>query len=220
MSDAEKASKAAPRRASVVDAFIAKDRVAVFWFLAAVILAGVCAWFVNVLGKEIATRPPFVVMDAAGDYYVGAGLPYNLADEMHRDLTALAVDTILTRGPTGIKNAYRLERLCDRKGLAAVNADLDKESQLFREQQITQTYTLDPAPEKAIVLGSRNFPRNISTAARGTVRRNMIVAGKPQTEVFAFTLSFVWSIDSDPVYSKSYPSKISRFTATFEQIKE
>ena len=74
----------------VVDLFIAKDKIAVFWFLVTCGVIVGAAWYLDKSIKEVHSKPQFVIMDSAGVYYLAPTVDFENAVELHAAQTRLA----------------------------------------------------------------------------------------------------------------------------------
>ncbi|HYF36659.1 MAG TPA: hypothetical protein VD994_15290 [Prosthecobacter sp.] len=190
---------------------MAKDRVAVFWFLAACAVAGGCAWYLAMMAKTLNERPPFVVMDSSGAYYVEAGVNFEQAKPMHLALTELAVETLFDRTPTGLVNPDRLPRLCDRDGLAELRAKIREEDSYFVGQQVRQTVQVEKV-EVLIPLATA-----VRTGATGLLTRDLTFKGQSLTEQYTFTVWFNWHMNPDMRDNQAYPAVI--YSMPFYELK-
>lgn len=220
---ASPADTARARRKGAIDTLIARDQTAVFWFLVACLVAALCAWYVVIMSEALAARPPFVVMDSAGSYYVTPGWNFNtvMRDKqgkpqflpMHTHLNRIAVETLFERGPEGLDHASRVGLLFSRDGAAALNQIINKENDAFRSQQIVQTVTLDPGTEDKPNPGpipNGLLPSAAGFLTTGTVTRTLKFQGKEQTETFRFKVAFFWKINPDMRRFKAFPAVVEK----------
>lgn len=189
------------KKRGAVDAFIAKDRVAVFWFLVACLVAGGCAWYVVVVSESVKKRPPFVIMDGAGVFYSAPGINFADAKPMHEALTRIAVETIFNRGPGGLINVERLPKLCTREGLSGIQKVIQEEAEFFLRQEVNQTCEI----ESIKVLGAAGAAAG--TEARGRIIRRGQFGGAVE-EISEFTVKFKWIMNPDVRGSAAFPARI------------
>jgi hypothetical protein len=114
------------RKLGMIDTLVARDQTAVFWFVVACAVAAGCAWYLVLMAEALKDRPPFVVMDTAGAYYVAPGMNFDTMDAMHENLAQLAVETLFERGPTGLARLDRVEKLFTKKGIGELQDILKK----------------------------------------------------------------------------------------------
>jgi hypothetical protein len=205
-----------PRRRSAIDTLVARDHTAVFWFIVACMVAAGCAWYLVIMAEALKARPPFVVMDTAGAYYVAPGLNFDNMTPMHENLTQIAVETMFERGPQGLYNQERVNRIFNRLGRGSLEDILKKEASYFQTQKVEQTVELDAPPK---VLGTR--PTAVSTEATGLLRRSGVFKGQAQVETYQFKVSFIWRMNPDLRTYRAYPAVIEKInTYSLEKISE
>ena len=208
--------KKAPRRRSAIDTLIARDQTAVFWFIVTCFVAAGCAWYLVIMAEALKARPPFVVMDTAGAYYVAPGLNYDSMLPMHQHLTQVAVETMFERGPQGLVHQDRVNRIFNRPGKALLEDILDKEAGYFRTQQVQQTVEIQGEP-----LLIRALPTASLTQATGLVTRRSIFKGQVQLETYQFKVGFIWRMNPDMRTYRSYPAVIEKIpTYSLEKLSE
>lgn len=206
----------APRRRSAIDTLVARDKTAVFWFLVACFVAAGCAWYLVIMAEALKARPPFVVMDTAGAYYVAPGLNFDTMTPMHVALTQTAVETMFERGPQGLYNPDRVNRLFNRVGKAALDDILKKEGGYFQNQKVEQTVELDGEPKVLKAL-----PTAVATQATGLLTRRGIFKGQAQVEAYRFKVSFIWRMNPDMRTFPAYPAVIEKISQySLEKISE
>ena len=191
-----------PKKKSAIDTLVARDKTAVFWFLVTCIVASGCAWYLVIMSEELKARPPFVVMDSSGSYYVAPGLNYNRMEPMHLNLTEMATEALFEREPEGIVHAARLPFLCNKTGYAVLRAKLATEARYFQTQKAYQTVTIDS--RRVIGTGSTVA----LTEAKGTLNRRSVFNNKEQTETYTFTVQYFWRLNPDIRRNKAFPSVI------------
>lgn len=241
--DAPSKVKAAPRRKSAIDTLVARDQTAVFWFLVACAVAGGCAWYLIIMAEALKARPPFVVMDQSGAYYVAPGVNYNTRDDagqiinpMHADLTQLAVRTIFERTPLGLVHEGRTSKLFTKNGSVMLKEIVQKEDPYFVSQKVEQTVEILPITDVLAMppefLPPRGMPKSnpsvlvalptaASTWAAGIVTRHSVFKGQPQEERFFFQVILHWKLNPDMRGNDSYPSVVEKIsTYKLEKISD
>jgi len=191
-----------PKKRRAIDTLVARDQTAVFWFVVACITAGLCAWYLVIMSDELKARPPFVVMDGNGAYYVAPGLNYNAMAPMHLSLTELAVEALFEREPNGIVHSKRLPYLCTKTGWGILKKKIESEARYFSQQNATQTVTI----ESRKILGTGSTIA--LTEAKGTVHRRSFFNNRPQEETYTFYIQFFWRLNPDIRRNKAFPSVI------------
>jgi hypothetical protein len=219
------------RKLSMIDTLVARDQTAVFWFIVACLMAAGCAWYLVLMAEALKARPPFVVMDTAGAYYVAPGMNFDTMDPMHENLAQLAVQTMFER-------ADRLDKLFSKKGREELQDLLKKENDYFQRQMVEQTVEFYPDAELSslpvsafppakfkrpvtnpAVLG--RTPTAVSTWAVGLVTRSGVFKGQTQTESYRCKVIFAWKMNPDPRGSKAYPAVVDGILSyTLEKISD
>jgi Na+/alanine symporter len=217
----------APRKKSAIDTLVARDQTAVFWFLVACFVGAGCAWYLVIMAEALKARPPFVVMDTSGAYYVAPGMNFDTMEPMHLSLTQLAVETMFDRGPQGLNNPERLGKLFTRNGTTALQDLLKKENAYFVSQKVEQTVELLPESELSqlpsaffpIAGKSRpktnpmvmvKLPTAVSTFAVGIVTRRGLFKGQVQVERYWFKVAFAWKMNPNMRGNQAFPSVIEK----------
>jgi hypothetical protein len=213
------------RKLSMIDTLVARDQTAVFWFIVACAVAAGCAWYMVLMAEALKDRPPFVVMDTAGAYYVAPGMNFDTMEPMHENLAQLAVETLFERGPTGLARLDRVEKLFNKKGRGELQEILKKENDYFQLQQVEQTIEFYPDsdlrelpasffPPLPIKRPTKNpavlirKPTAVSTWAVGLVTRRGVFKGQTQTESYRCMVIFAWKMNPDPRSNQSYPAVV------------
>jgi|GEM_PF-1019965 len=206
----------APRRRSAIDTLVARDKTAVFWFLVACVVASGCAWYLVIMAEVLKARPPFVVMDTSGAYYVAPGLNFDSMKPMHEDLTMIAVETMFERGPEGLYHPDRVDKLFSRPGNSMLQDILRKESSYFKNQKVEQTVELEGEPKVTGALSTA-----VATSATGLITRRGFFKGQPQVETYRFKVAFIWKMNSNMRGNRLYPAVIEKIpTYRLDKISE
>lgn len=206
--------EATPKRRSAIDTLVARDQTAVFWFLAACVVGGACAWYVSLMSNALKDRPPFVVMDTRGSYYVPPGVPYSEIDAMHADLTSVFVETLLERTPEGLVYKDRIGQLCTEDVVMQIRSELLKEEKYFTAQKSYQTVVIE---------SNKIFSRKttaVGTIATGKVFRQSTFGGKRLDETFNFTLKIAWAENANIITNKAFPSRVEKYVLKLEKISD
>lgn len=187
------------KRRGAVDAFVAKDRVTIFWFVLACITGAVCSWYVVKVSDTMKVRPPFVIMDGAGVFYSAPGVNFEKAIPIHLAMTEILVDTLFTRGPDGLAYGNRLAKICTRDALGQVNKIIQAESSNFSRQQVRQTYVIDEVKS----LGAAGTAAG--TQATGRITRRGQFGGAVE-EISTFKVKFQWVLNPNVRGNESFPA--------------
>ncbi len=196
------------KRRGVIDTLVIRDRTAVFWFLAACAVGACCAGYVMVMSEALRQRPPFVVMDTAGAYYVPPGELYPQMKPMHVQLCEVLAETLLERKPEGLVYESRLTKLCwenekhEAPGLAQIRKEVQKEQKYFQTQKVTQTALV----EKTEIAKASNT--RVGTVTKGLVHRRSFFSGKEKEETYRFVLTVIWHQNTKIMSNKGFPSQV------------
>lgn len=213
MPEAKTEPRTAPRR-SAIDTLVARDRTAVFWFLAACGVAAACAWYMALMAEVFKQRPPFVVMDTNGAYYVPPGIPYSEMTAMHKHLTDMMAETLLERTPEGLVFQDRLPKLCLEDALKQIRKKQTEEDDYFTRQKAVQHAEMEPA-EILVSKGTK-----VMTQITGKVHRRSFFTGKEQSELYSFKLTIVWKENTSIVTNKAFPSRMEKYDLTLTKISD
>src|SRR6266498_5486107 len=89
------------RRADPIRVLIDKDRLARFWFLAAItVLVGAAVERIH-LARTLKERERVVIVDPAGTFFVSPVLQFQEAKQLHAEQSTLAAVAFLERNPKG-----------------------------------------------------------------------------------------------------------------------
>lgn len=196
------------KKRSAVDTLIIRDRTAVFWFLVACGVGAACAGYVMLMSEALRQRPPFVVMDTAGAYYVPPGEVYREMKPMHVQLCNVLAETLLERNPQGLVYENRLNKLCwenekhETPGFAEIRKEVQKEQKYFQSQKVDQTAIVEKTEIK-IATNTR-----VKTVTTGLVRRRSFFSGKEKQETYRFTLTVLWHQNLKITSNKGFPSQV------------
>ncbi|MBN8417806.1 MAG: hypothetical protein J0L73_02675 [Verrucomicrobia bacterium] len=214
-------SKPQEKKRSAIDTQIIRDRTAVFWFLVACLVGAGCAAYVMLMSAALRQRPPFVVMDTAGAYYVPPGEVYMEMNPMHMHLCNVLAETLLERNPQGLIYENRLTKLCwenekhESPGLSEIRKEVQKEQKYFQSQKVDQTSMV----EKTEILVATNT--RVKTRTTGLVHRRSFFSGKEKHETYRFTLTVLWHQNTKITHNKGFPSQVETLgKLTLEPISE
>ncbi|MCX6853285.1 MAG: hypothetical protein NTV80_00090 [Verrucomicrobia bacterium] len=196
---------ASPPRRSAIDTLVARDHTAVFWFVVAIIVAGACAWYVNLMSQVYVKRPPFVVMDTAGAYYIPPGVAYQDMTTMHEQLSEMALETILERDKEGLTYLERLPKLFTKPAQDMLMKNVESEAGYFLSQNATQSFQI----EKLYFIDRKSTV--VATEATGIARRVSFLEGSRQVGNYRFRITLGWRLNDALQSNKAYPSVVDQF---------
>lgn len=195
------------KKRGAIDTLVIRDRTAVFWFLVACVVGAACAGYVILMSEVLRQRPPFVVMDTAGSYYVPPGSVYREMKPMHVHLAGMLAETMLERNPDGPIYEDRLDKLCwendkhETPSQEEILKEIRKEEKYFRSQKANQTAEI----EKTEIKTATNT--EVRTITTGHVRRRSFFGDKERLEDYSFTLDVIWH-QNLKVTRKGFPSQV------------
>lgn len=196
------------KKRSAIDTLIIRDRTAVFWFLVACMVGASCAGYVMLMSETLRKRPPFVVMDTAGAYYVPPGNVYMEMTPMHIQMSSILAETLLERNAQGLIHEDRLTKLCwenekqETPGLTEIRKEVQKEQKYFQSQKVDQTSLV----EKTEIKAATNT--RVKTVTTGLIHRRSIFSGKEKQETYRFTLTVLWHQNTNINDNKGFPSQV------------
>lgn len=127
----------------VTDMFIAKDKMAIFWFLVSCGCILGSGWYLHTLAIEGRGRMLYVPLERH-DFYLDREMSSQSLNEVVDFHTRLIMETLLNRGPKGPVNPERISMLFYGNGLDQVLADIQNNRYDFRSRQIHQMVELGP----------------------------------------------------------------------------
>src|ERR1700736_396319 len=99
------------RRGDPIRVFVDKDRLARFWFLAAVaVLIGAAVERIH-LARTLKERERVVIVDPAGTFFVSPLLQFQEARELHAEQSTVAAIAFLERNPKGFDHPELLKQM-------------------------------------------------------------------------------------------------------------
>jgi len=188
------------KRASAIDFFIHKDKVALFWFIIALVVSIGLWWERQRLVKNLMTKPQFFVMDANHTYYLPSAMDFGSAKEVHAAQTRLAMEALFNRSPSGPDSPERLRRILGKDAYQTAKKAMAHESDEFEDKQVHQKVELGPIQ----VLQVRDD--SVLTGVEGQLIRNGVFRGKPFTEVLEVKAQFKFILNPDMTANGRFPT--------------
>ncbi len=166
----------------VTDMFIAKDKLAIFWFLVSCGCIIGTGWYLHGQAIEGRGRMLYVPIDRHDIYLARDMKPQDL-NEVVDFHTRLTMETVLNRGPKGPVSPERIGLLFVGNGLDQVLQDIQDNRYDFRNRQIHQM----------VELGQVNVVHNPDgsavTSTEGQLVRVSVDPTLKETVVQAFTVN-------------------------------
>ena len=188
------------KRKPVIDLFIQKDKVAIFWFVFAVVVTAGFWWERQKLITSFQQKPQFFVMDENSTYYLPAAMDFEDAKDVHAAQTRLAMEAIFNRNPGGPDSPDRLERILGVELYQKTERRLGDETKAFREKEIHQKVELGAIQ----ILQVRDD--SVLTGVEGQLIRNGVFRNKPFTEVLEVNAQFKFILNPDMRHNGRFPT--------------
>ena len=202
---AQKSPRVQDRRADPIRIFVDKDRLAKFWFLAAVAVLIGAAIERICLAKTLKERERVVIVDPAGTFFVSPLLQFQEARELHAQQSTLAAIAFLDRNPKDFDHPDLLRQMFLKQGYAKARAEFTSEESEFKAKQLHQKTEIG----KIDFLETRTDA--VLTQVSGQLIRNGVFQERAFTEVVPFTLKLKMLRNPNMVENGRFPTAIQDF---------
>jgi hypothetical protein len=193
------------RRADPIRVFVDKDRLAKFWFLAAVaVLVGASIDRIA-LAKTLKERERVVIIDPAGTFYVSPLLHFQEARELHAQQSSLAAIAFLERNPKDFDHPDLLKQMFLKQAYAKAHAEFTDEEPEFKAKQLHQKAEI----AKIDFLETRTDA--VLTQVTGQLIRSGVFEERAFTEAVPFTLRLKMLRNPNMVENGRFPTAIQDF---------
>ena len=193
------------QRADPIRVFVDKDRLAKFWFLAAVaVLIGASIDRIA-LAKTLKERERVVIIDPAGTFYVSPLLQFQEARELHAQQSTLAAIAFLERNPKDFDHPDLLKQMFLKQAYAKARAEFTDEEPEFKAKQLHQKAEI----AKIDFLETRTDA--ILTQVTGQLIRSGVFEERAFTEAVPFTLRLKMLRNPNMVENGRFPTAIQDF---------
>jgi hypothetical protein len=193
------------RRVDPIRVFVDKDRLAKFWFLAAVaVLIGASIDRIA-LAKTLKERERVVIIDPAGTFYVSPLLQFQEARELHAQQSTLAAIAFLERNPKDFDHPDLLKQMFLKQAYAKARAEFTDEEQEFKAKQLHQKAEI----AKIDFLETRTDA--VLTQVTGQLIRSGVFEERAFTEAVPFTLRLKMLRNPNMVENGRFPTAIQDF---------
>src|SRR5205823_2083055 len=126
------------KRADPIRVLIDKDRLAKFWFLAAVaVLVGAAIERIH-LARTLKERERVVIVDPAGTFFVSPLLHFQEARELHAQQSTLAAVAFLERNPKDFDHPDLLRQMFLKQAYEKALSEFTAEEPEFKAKQLHQ----------------------------------------------------------------------------------
>jgi len=201
----KQAPQIAGRRADPIRVFIDKDRLARFWFLAAVVvLLGAAVERIH-LARTLKERERVVIVDPAGTFFVSPLLQFQEARDLHAQQSTLAAVAFLERNPKGFDHPELLKQMFLKNAHAKALAEWSAEEPEFKAKQLHQKAEI----AKIDFLETRSDA--VLTQVSGQLIRSGIFQERAFSEAVPFTLKLKMRRNPNMVENGRFPTAIEDF---------
>jgi hypothetical protein len=184
----------------LIDLFVQKDKLALFWFIFALVVTAMFWWERQRLVTTLQAKPQFFVMDANSTYYLPAAMDFEDAKTVHAAQTRLAMEAVFNRNPGGPDSPDRLKRILGIELYQKINRRLEDETKAFRAKEIHQKVELGAIQ----ILQVRDD--SVLTGVEGQLIRNGVFRNKPFTEVLEVNAQFKFILNPDMRHNGRFPT--------------
>jgi hypothetical protein len=193
------------RRADPIRVFVDKDRLARFWFLAAVaILIGAAIERIH-LARTLKERERVVIIDPAGTFFVSPLLQFQEARELHAQQCTLAAVAFLERNPKDFDHPDLLRQMFLKQAYEKARSEFTAEEPEFKAKQLHQKAEI----AKIDFLETRSDA--VLTQVSGQLIRSGVFQERAFTEAVPFTLKLKMLRNPNMVENGRFPTAIQDF---------
>ncbi len=193
------------RRADPIRVFVDKDRLAKFWFLAAVaVLVGAAIERIH-LARTLKERERVVIVDPAGTFFVSPLLHFQEARELHAQQSTLAAVAFLERNPKDFDHPDLLRQMFLKQAYEKARSEFTAEELEFKAKQLHQKAEI----AKIDFLETRSDA--VLTQVSGQLIRSGVFQERAFTEAVPFTLKLKMLRNPNMVENGRFPTAIQDF---------
>ncbi|MCX6853286.1 MAG: hypothetical protein NTV80_00095 [Verrucomicrobia bacterium] len=183
----------------VTDIFISKEKLAVFWFLAALACLVVTGWHLHSLAVSNRGSILYVPIDQSF-YYLDRSQSSETLNQSLDYHARHALETYLNRGPRGPLNAERLSLLFNEKGMEDVMKDVQETRFDFKNLEVHQMVEIGEV--------QMEFDNDLSavTILKGQLIRISVdpVSKETITQSFSFQAEMHWERNPNLRYARRF----------------
>jgi hypothetical protein len=185
--------------------FVDKDRLAKFWFLAAVaVLVGAAIERIH-LARTLKERERVVIVDPAGTFFVSPLLHFQEARELHAQQSTLAAVAFLERNPKDFDHPDLLRQMFLKQANEKARSEFTAEEPEFKAKQLH----LKAEIAKIDFLETRSDA--VLTQVSGQLIRSGVFQERAFTEPVPFTLKLKMLRNPNMVENGRFPTAIQDF---------
>ena len=185
--------------------FVDKDRLARFWFLAAVaVLIGAAIERIH-LARTLKERERVVIVDPAGTFFVSPLLHFQEARELHAQQCTLAAVAFLERNPKDFDHPDLLRQMFLKQAYEKARSEFTAEEPEFKAKQLHQKAEI----ARIDFLETRSDA--VLTQVSGQLIRSGVFQERAFTEAVPFTLKLKMLRNPNMVENGRFPTAIQDF---------
>ena len=185
--------------------FVDKDRLAKFWFLAAVaVLIGAAIERIH-LARTLKEQERVVIIDPAGTFFVSPLLHFQEARELHAQQCTLAAVAFLERNPKDFDHPDLLRQMFLKQAYEKARSEFTAEEPEFKAKQLHQKAEI----AKIDFLETRSDA--VLTQVSGQLIRSGVFQERAFTEAVPFTLKLKMLRNPNMVENGRFPTAIQDF---------
>ena len=193
------------RRVDPIRVFVDKDRLAKFWFLAAVaVLIGAAIERIH-LARTLKEQERVVIIDPAGTFYVSPLLHFQEARELHAQQCTLAAVAFLERNPKDFDHPDLLRQMFLKQAYEKARSEFTAEEPEFKAKQLHQKAEI----ARIDFLETRSDA--VLTQVSGQLIRSGVFQERAFTEAVPFTLKLKMLRNPNMVENGRFPTAIQDF---------
>ncbi len=201
----QKPSSVRDQLADPIRVFIDKDRLAKFWFLAALAVLVAAAIERICLAKTLKERERVVIVDPAGTFFVSPLLQFQEARDLHAQQSTLAAVAFLERNPKGFDHPDLLKQMFLKQAYEKARSQFAVEEPEFKAKQLHQKAEI----AKIDFLETRSDA--VLTQVSGQLIRSGVFQERAFTEAVPFTLKLKMLRNPNMVENGRFPTAIQDF---------
>ena len=193
------------RRVDPIRVFVDKDRLAKFWFLAAVaVLIGAAIERIH-LARTLKERERVVIVDPAGTFFVSPLLHFQEARELHAQQCTLVAVAFLERNPKDFDHPDLLRQMFLKQAYEKARSEFTAEEPEFKAKQLHQKAEI----ARIDFLETRSDA--VLTQVSGQLIRSGVFQERAFTEAVPFTLKLKMLRNPNMVENGRFPTAIQDF---------
>ena len=193
------------RRVDPIRVFVDKDRLAKFWFLAAVaVLIGAAIERIH-LARTLKEQERVVIIDPAGTFFVSPLLHFQEARELHAQQCTLAAVAFLERNPKDFDHPDLLRQMFLKQAYEKARSEFTAEETEFKAKQLHQKAEI----ARIDFLETRSDA--VLTQVSGQLIRSGVFQERAFTEAVPFTLKLKMLRNPNMVENGRFPTAIQDF---------